>query len=233
MDERTFQRLFQQAIGEAPVPPDLNVTARRALRRPARRGPSRLMEVLAAVASILLVGAIVGYNLLSHHRSTGSGTAPGSTTITTPTAIPTTVMPACTAGRLSLAAAGSEGAAGHLFLNLTLANSSAAPCTVSGFPTAQLFAPDGAAVPTRVVDRGGMLSNTPQPATFVLLPAQKATFQVSWGDVPVQDQPCAQASSLEIGPPGEAPSPALRLSNLSIAICNAGELDVSALSAPA
>jgi hypothetical protein len=231
MDERRFRKLFQEALGEAPTPPDLAVTARRTLARPARRGSVRLLEALAAVAAILLVGAIVGFTLMSHRRPTGPAPAPASTVAASPTATATdTPERACAAGQLALAADGTQGAAGHLFLRLTLTNTSAAPCTLDGFATAQLRASDQTPVPTRVVDRGGQLSNTPAPAKFTLLPAGKSTFQVSWGDVPVGDETCRSASELEIGPPGEAPSPNLRLNNLSITICNAGELDASAVS---
>ena len=70
MDERRFRALFHSAIGEAPNPPDLQAMARRALSRPIERRASTLLEVLAAVAAMLIVAAIVGYNLVSHHLST-------------------------------------------------------------------------------------------------------------------------------------------------------------------
>jgi hypothetical protein len=228
VDENRFRRLFKDAIGEAPVPPDLSAGARRALERPVRR-TSRTPEFLAAVAAVVLIAATLVFNLVSH-RAHPPATAPGSSSVTTPTAIPTAApLQACTADRLSMAAGRSQGAAGHLFQELNLTNTSAAPCSIDGYPGAQLLSSGGAPVPTRVVDRGGMLANTPPPSSFVLLPGQRAAFQVSWGDVPVGGEACQPASAIEVGPPGEAPNPALELKGLSITICNSGELDATGL----
>jgi hypothetical protein len=234
MDERRFRGLFHDTVGEAPIPPDLQATARRALRRPVERTPSRLVRALAAMASILLVAAIIGYNLVSHYRPTpagrSAGPSPAASSAPLPSPTPSsTVVQACTANQLTLTPGGTQGAAGHMFAGIKLTNSSALPCTIFGFPTAQLLASDQTQVPTRVVDRGGQLSNTPAPAGFLLSPAHSAEFQVSWGDVPVGNETCRSASTIEIGPPGQAPSATLALTHLSITICNSGELDASAL----
>ena len=71
--------------------------------------------------------------------------------------------------------------------------------------------------------------NLVAPVMFLLAPQQKAGFQVSWGTVNVNGETCRNASGIQFGPPGEAASPALTASNLSIMICNSGELDVSGL----
>jgi len=228
VDENRFRRLFKDAIGEAPVPPDLSAGARRALGRPARPS-SRTPELLAAVAAVVLIAGTLVFNLVSH-RARPPATAPGSPAVTTPTASPTTApLHACTADRLSMAAGQSQGAAGHLFQQLILTNTSPGPCSIDGYPDAQLLSSGVAPVPIRVVDRGGMLANTAPPTGFVLLPGRRAVFQVSWGDVPVGGESCQAASAIEVGPPGQAPSPALELKGLSITVCNSGELDTTGL----
>ena len=236
MNERSFRALFHDSIGEAVTPPDLLVTSRRALARPLQSRPWRTIEALAAVATILFAAAIIGYSLVSQQRPTQPGVSPGPSAAATPTVAPTpTPSPpgpqACTADQLTLTPGGTQGAAGHMFASATLTNSSSVPCTILGFPSAQLLAPDQSPLPTRVVDQGGQLSNTPAPAMFLLSPGQKAGFQVSWGDVPVGNETCAAAGSIEIGPPGQAPSSHLALTNLRATVCNSGELDTSAIAA--
>jgi Protein of unknown function (DUF4232) len=118
---------------------------------------------------------------------------------------------------------------GHVFAHLALTNSSSSPCTIDGYPNAQLFNASGQSVSTRVVDRGGQLSSSPGPSKFVLAPNHKAGFTASWGDVNVGSETCNSATTIEIGPPGSPPSAHLKVTGLYIDICNSGELDVSAL----
>jgi hypothetical protein len=70
MNERQFRAVFHSAIGEAPMPPDLSARARLALGRPIEDHPSRVLQVLAAAAAVLLIAGIVGFNLLSHYYAT-------------------------------------------------------------------------------------------------------------------------------------------------------------------
>jgi len=236
MNEREFQRLFHDTAGEAQVPPDLRFTARRALRRPVERSTGAL-QALATVASIAVVAAIAGYALLGHHASPPGPAGPVPSSPATATAGPTpspspTGHLSCQATGLTAARGGSQGAAGHLFQTLVLTNTGSSPCTMSGYPSAQLVDASQGSLPTRVVDSGGMLGNTPPPSLVTLLPGQAANFQVSWGDVQAGAEACEMASGIQVGPPGEAPSPALAVSGLSMNVCNAGELDVSAV-APA
>ena len=234
MNERSFRTLFHDVIGEATIPPDLQITSRRALSRPVRHSASRLVEALAGVAAIVLFATIVGYTLLGNHRSNQPSLPPVPSAAATPSEAPTatpgpTGPQPCTAAQLTLTPGGTQGAAGHIFASITLTNSSVVSCTISGFPSAQFLAADQTPVPTRVVNQGGQLSNTPTPAKFLLSPEQKAGFQLSWGDVPVGNETCRTARSIEIGPPGQAPSPSLTVTDLSITVCNSGELDASAL----
>jgi hypothetical protein len=135
----------------------------------------------------------------------------------------------CAVSALKLSVVGTDGAAGHIFANLALANSSSTQCILDGFPNAQLINASGANVTTRVVDRGGELASSPAPAKFVLAPTQRASFTVSWGDANVGTEICKSATTIDVGLPGSAPSAHLRVAGLNIQICNSGELDVSAL----
>jgi Protein of unknown function (DUF4232) len=158
--------------------------------------------------------------------------SPAVTPTPTPSAAPTpssTGVKACAASALKPSLVGTQGAAGHIFANLALTNSTSSACTLDGFPNAQLFNASGASVTTRVVDRGGELSSSPAPSKFVLAPTQRAGFTASWGDVNVGTEICKSATTIEIGLPGSAPSAHLRVTGLYIDICNSGELDVSAL----
>ena len=237
MDESSFRRLFRAAVGEAPVPPDLRFTAARALGRPATHRFSPWLTGLGAAAALLVVAAVAGYALLAHAgpggtAPAGPGPATSPTATPTPAPSPTPAGPvACAAGTLSASLAGSQGAAGHRFLAVRLANTGTSACTVDGYPSAQLVSGSGAPLSTRVVDGGGMLSNGAPPAPFTLAPGQAATFQLSWGDVPVNGESCPTAAAAQVGPPGSNPSPALQVP-IGAEVCNSGEVDVSAV-APA
>jgi len=233
MNEREFQQLFRDTLGEAQVPPDLRFTARRALGRPVERSTTAL-KAAAAVATIVLVATIGGYALLGRHVSAPGPAAsvptPPVTATSAPAPSPSPTGPlSCQVTGLALAKGASQGAAGHLFQTLLLTSTGSSPCTMSGYPTAQLVSASQGSLPTRVVDGGGMLGNTPPPSLITLFPGQAASFQVSWGDVQAGAAACETAGGIEVGPPGEAPSPALAVSGLSMNVCNAGELDVSAV----
>jgi hypothetical protein len=190
--------------------------------------------ILAAVLVLTACGAAPALQPQSIARPTATTPSP-PLAMPTPSSSPTptpskTGLIACAASQLELSVVSTQGAAGHIFANLALANSSATPCTLDGFPNAQLFNASGNSVTTRVVDRGGELSSSPAPSEFVLAPTRRASFTASWGDVNVGTEICKSASTIEIGLPGSAVSVHLRVTRLYIQICNAGELDVSALS---
>lgn len=196
-------------------------------------GVSTSMRVAVLAAVLVLTACGSAPALQAHTSPQPSTTATSTPSVTpTPTAAPTptsTGVKVCAASAVELSLVGTDGAAGHIFANLALTNSSSAPCTLDGFPTAQLFSASGASVATRVVDRGGELASSPKPSKFVLAPTQRASSTVSWGDVNVGTEICKRATTIEIGLPGSAPSAHLRVTGLYIEICNSGELDVSAL----
>jgi hypothetical protein len=191
----------------------------------------------AVVAAVLVLTACGSVPALQAHTSpqptaSAPSPSPAVSPSASPSAAPTpssTSVRACPTSALHLSLVGTQGAAGHLFANLVLTNSSSSPCTLDGFPNAQLFNASNQSVTTRVVDRGGELSSSPAPSKFVLAPTQRAGFTASWGDVNVGTEVCKSATTIEIGLPGSAPSTHLRVTGLYIEICNSGELDVSAL----
>src|ERR1700692_3357614 len=68
--------------------------------------------------------------------------SPAVTPAPSPSAAPTpssTGVKACATSALKLSLVGTQGAAGHIFANLALTNSSSSSCTLDGFPNGQLF----------------------------------------------------------------------------------------------
>jgi hypothetical protein len=148
---------------------------------------------------------------------------------TTPSATPSQIgVNPCATSQLSLSLVDTQGALGHVFAHLALTNSSSSPCTIDGYPNAQLFNASGQSMSTRVADGGGQLSGLPGPSKFVLASNQKAGFTASWGTVNVGGETCKSATTIEIGLPGSSPTAHLRITGLYTDICNSGELDVSA-----
>lgn len=167
---------------------------------------------------------------VSQAQSSIRPTAPPSATADSPTPTPSqTGINPCATSQLSLSLVGTEGALGHVFAHLALTDLSSSPCTIDGYPTAQLFNASGQSVGTRVVDGGGELSGLPGPSRFVLAPSHMAGFTASWGTVTVGGETCKSFTTIEIGPPGSPPSGHLKVTGRYVDICNSGELDVSAL----
>ena len=182
-----------------------------------------------AVLALTVMLAACGSGPTPQAESSVQPTAMASATAASPTPTPSqTGIDPCATSQLSLSLVGTEGALGHAFAHLALTNSTSSPCTIDGYPNAQLFNASGQRVSTRVVDRGGELSGFPAPSKFVVAPNQKAGFTASWGTVNVGNETCKSATTIEIGPPGSPPSAHLSVKGLYIDICNSGELDVSA-----
>jgi hypothetical protein len=161
---------------------------------------------------------------------TACGSATPSATADSPAPTPSqTGINPCATAQLTLSLVDTQGALGHVFAHLALTNSTSSPCTIDGYPNAQLFNASGQSVNTRVVDGGGELSGFPGPSKFVLAPNQRAAFTASWGTVTVGSETCKSFTTIEIGPPGSPPTANLKVTSRYIDICNSGELDVSAL----
>lgn len=140
----------------------------------------------------------------------------------------------CHVSQLAVSYVTSEGAAGHIILTFHMANSSSTMCWIYGFVGMQMLDGGGGQIPTRVVRNGGFFLNQPGPSQFDLSPGQAGTFLVAFGDVPVgSETTCSPAAQLIVTPPDEFDHVTLKVQGWSLAPCNAGELDVTPVRAPA
>ena len=117
--------------------------------------------------------------------------------------------PRCQPGQLS-AALGSMGAAtGHVGVQVVLRNVSAVPCHLYGFPGLQLLNASGVALPTITHWGGSFLFPALSPHLVGLAPAQKASFDLAYVDIPIGNPPpsyqqaCPAAATLAIIPPDD------------------------------
>lgn len=127
------------------------------------------------------------------------------------------------------AAGGYCAATGHVGVQVVLRNVSAVPCHLYGFPGLQLLNADGVALPTVTHWGGSFLFPALSPHLVGLAPAQKASFDLAYVDIPIGNPPpsyqhaCPAATTLAIIPPDGFTSLS---TTANISPCN-GDLSVS------
>jgi len=137
--------------------------------------------------------------------------------------------PRCQPGQLSAALASIGAATGHVGVQIVLRNVSAAPCHLYGFPGLQLFNASGVALPTVTHWGGSFLFPALSPHLVGLAPAQKASFDLAYVDIPIGNPPppyqqaCPAATTLAIILPDDFTSLSI---TANISPCN-GDLSVS------
>jgi Domain of unknown function (DUF4232) len=124
-----------------------------------------------------------------------------------------------------------DAAAGHQGTTFRFTNRLSVPCTVFGYPGAQLLDGDGNALPTTVVRGNGYLFPDPGPMRVVVPSGGSTDFRLEWSDVPTgAETTCPTASAIRVTPPDE-------FSPLSVPVtitaCAGGRLNVTALGPPA
>jgi Protein of unknown function (DUF4232) len=150
---------------------------------------------------------------------------PSSTTTTTaPAATTTTVTTKCKLAGLHIAHLGSQGAAGTEESTFSLTNSSAATCTMFGYPGMALLSSSGQTLPTTVVRGGGTGATIMAPKTVTLAPGATAFFNVTSSDVTTATTSCSSGAQVQITPPTNTTSATLPV---AIDACDNGKLDVS------
>jgi hypothetical protein len=110
----------------------------------------------------------------------------------------------CSSSQLRLTYVGTQGATGHLEATFSLRNGSARPCSLRGYPGAQLFNAAGASLPTSVRRGNGFFPDSHLPVrTVVLEPGMSARFGLGFAtnNEYVGGRPCPAASSLASVPP--------------------------------
>jgi len=168
-------------------------------------------------------------------RSTSTPTTGAVPTSRSATSAPTTTnaRPAssstCLATQLRMAPQAGNGAAGTVYMTVTLTNTASVSCTLGGYPGMQLLDSQGAQIPTDVVRGGPPAFPTPAanqpPAVVTLAPKQAAAFSLSYEDVPVgSETSCPTSSTAEITPPADTSYSEVPL---QIAACGGGTVHVS------
>jgi Domain of unknown function (DUF4232) len=105
----------------------------------------------------------------------------------------------CSRNQLSVRSNGWEGAAGTIYGAWVFTNVSKAKCTLSGYPSLDLYGKRGRPIPTTVK------RDLPPGSTAVTLaPSGSATFRTSYNEVAVPR--CPVSSVIQITPPGMAKS---------------------------
>jgi len=122
-------------------------------------------------------------------------------------------------------------ATGHVGVQVVLRNVSAVPCHLYGFPGLQLLNASGVALPTVTHWGGSFLFPALSPHMVGLAPAQKASFDLAYVDIPIGNpapsyqQACPATATLAIIPPDDFTSLS---TTAKISPCNGG-LSVSAV----
>lgn len=180
----------------------------------------------AAAALVIGAAALIAAACSNNSVSTGTTTSIPSGTSTTAQGSTTTSagLANCAASDLSTSVVGSQGAAGTLELTFQFKNTSPNPCSLGGYPGAQLYNSSGTAVATTVT-RGGSQSFTSFAATQITLaPGADAFFNMGYSDATSANQSCSAASSLWVTPPNAVDHAVV---THQITACGGGQLTVS------
>jgi hypothetical protein len=120
-----------------------------------------------------------------------------------------------------------DAAVGHEGRYFTLTNMRDVPCTMFGYPGAQLLDAAGDPLPTSTVRGGGYLFHDEGPTSIVLSPGGAAQFGIEWVHLPVgAETTCPEAHALAVIPPdeyGPLSSP------VAITACEEGRLHLTAV----
>jgi len=176
--------------------------------------------------TVVGVAALLALGLAGCAKTTPSKGVPPTTTTAAPTtlapttAAPTTAAPTttaaagagaapCTSSDLSVAATQSNGAAGTLTEMFTATNTSAAPCSMNGYPTTAPYGPQPQG--ETVVEGNLALTVVPIPSTegaiggpaqtVTLAAGHQAVFFIQWSDVPSGTTVCPDADGISFNTP--------------------------------
>jgi hypothetical protein len=134
-----------------------------------------------------------------------SPSAAPSTTAPSPSVVSASVIGRCHTSQLKATVNDGQGAAGTIFTNVLLLNTSKVSCRIVGYPGLGLKGASGADLPSTVSRGGGMLPST-VPVTVTLAPAVSASFTLTFSDNPTgsdTEAACPAAATLVVTPPDE------------------------------
>jgi hypothetical protein len=120
---------------------------------------------------------------------------------------------------------GTAAAAGHIVVTYGLSNTSAAACTLFGYPAVGMADASGRTLPSQVSHGGSYTFVAEMPTTVTLSPGARASFFLGYSDVPTGNETsCPQSAQVYITPPGDTGRVALAD---RIAPCGNGAMTVS------
>lgn len=208
----------------------------------------QFIAVTVALAAAVMAGAgYLAYAAVgrspSHPQAgirsgaTGAGQSPDASPVTVPTtsntagdtpasATATASAPgpsACGNADITVSLGQGQGAAGHVSVLLLFTNDSASPCTLHGYPGAELQDPTGALPPLDAVRRltgflGGAEGMT-RPPVVKLAAGQSVSAVLEWSDVSSSSSSadCYTGSdTLEVTPPNATRTTALNLGSSAL-----------------
>ena len=109
----------------------------------------------------------------------------------------------CHTGRLYISAGTGDAGMGHAGEVFRVRSLAQQPCTLFGYPGAQLVDANGHDLPTRLQWGKGYLFGDPKPQTVVLKTGGSAYFKLEWAHIPNAGESCPTAGYLLITPPDE------------------------------
>ena len=170
------------------------------------------LRLLALLAAVVVAGCGSGAHSATRSISRGTSGATGTSApagTSSPSTSQTTASGRCTPQQLQLAYVGSQGATGHIEASFQLRNASQKPCTLFGYPGAQMLDAKGRDLPTHVQRGGAFFPETrAAPRKVLLSPGQSARFVFGFSVNPEYGsgttgapQRCPAAAKVEVTPP--------------------------------
>lgn len=137
--------------------------------------------------------------------------AAAAVTAPAPGAAPASAPP-CRGPQLRLSTEGGDAGAGNRVMNIGIRNIGTQPCSLTGYPTVTLQDAEGrglAAVRSEQATGSYFAPGRP-PAPVVLVPQDKAAFELAWSAIPHEaegERVCPEAARIRVTAPGDT-SPA-------------------------
>jgi hypothetical protein len=215
MDEEVRDMLRRKAEN---VPPHREVPASLAGR--ARRRIALNALGASAIVLVLVAGAFTGFRAFAgatsrqpageptvvHPQPSSSPTpstivsSPSPTPSPSPSSAGATTPARCKLGDLKVAVAGTNGAAGHIQVEVSMRNHSSAACSLEGYPGMLLLAGTNP-LHTDVVRGSSVVVPPIRVRLVVLQPGARAAYVFGYSDVPTGNQSCPNSTALEVTPP--------------------------------
>jgi hypothetical protein len=164
---------------------------------------SRFPKIAAAAAclSLTLVACHSGLTPASPSASASSSSSMSASP--SASASPSPTVQRCKLGNLKITAGPTQGAMGSIAGMFIFKNTSAAPCTLQGYPGMQLLDATSSPITTHVI-RGTSVVVPSIPVTLVTLaPGARGSSLWGYSDMPTGTDTCPASTSVEVTPPND------------------------------